>query len=176
MKTLGRKSFASFLFVTLNVMRWLLWAVLGLLVLVGIPAYIIDSKIDLEWVSPPPPGVVLWPSLILAVIAILVALLVISRLRLIFHTLINGDPFVPENAVHLRVVWVTLAVWEVLRMVFSSGTFLALSASGQDPHAAGLRGELNINAGLWLAVAVLIVLAEVFREGARLRAEHKLTI
>ena len=37
-------------------------------------------------------------------------------------------------------------------------------------------GEFEVNLAVWFAVLVIIVLAEVFREGARLRQEQKLTI
>jgi hypothetical protein len=36
--------------------------------------------------------------------------------------------------------------------------------------------NLQINVSAWLSIFVLIVLAEVFREGARMREEQELTI
>ncbi len=176
MKALGQKSFASFLCASLDVVRWVLIALLAIMVLIGIPAYIIDAYVDLSWVSAPPPGVVLWPGMLVFVISLLVALVIVSRLRRIFATLTDGDPFVPENAVHLRVIWMTLAAYEIMRMIVTSGAVLSLSLAGNTPEASGLQGGLSINGGLWLAVAVLVVLAEIFREGARLRDEQKLTI
>ncbi len=177
MQALGRKSFASFLCASLDVARWVLIALLAIMVFVGIPAYIIDAYVDLSWVTSPPPGVVLWPGMLVFIISLLVALVVVMRLRRIFATLIEGDPFVPENAVHLRVIWMTLTAYELMRMVVTSGAVLTLNMfGGGAPATTGLRGGLSINGGLWLAVAVLVVLAEVFREGARLRDEQKLTI
>ncbi len=176
MKTLGQKSFASFLCASLDVARWVLMVLLAIMILVGIPAYIIDAYVDLSWVTTPPPGVVLWPGMLVFIISLLVALVIVSRLRRIFATLTDGDPFVPENAVHLRVIWMTLAAYEILRMVVTSGAVLTLNLAGSTPETSGLQGGLSINGGLWLAVAVLVVLAEIFREGARLRDEQKLTI
>ncbi len=176
MRTLGRKSFASFLCASLDVARWVLIVLLAVMVFVGIPAYVIDAYVDLSWVTSPPPGVVLWPGMMLFIISLLVALVVVSRLRRIFTTLIDGDPFVPENATHLRVIWMTLVAYEILRMVVTSGAIMTLHLSGAMTQMSGLRGGLSINGGLWLAVAVLVVLAEIFREGARLRDEQKLTI
>ncbi len=176
MKTLGRKSFASFLSASLDVARWVLIALLAVMILVGIPAYIIDAYVDLSWVTSPPPGVVLWPGMLIFIISLLVALVVVMRLRRIFATLIEGDPFVPENAVHLRVIWMTLVAYEILRMVVTSGAVLTLNIFGHATNTTGLHGGLSLNGSLWLAVAVLVVLAEVFREGARLRDEQKLTI
>jgi hypothetical protein len=176
MKALGHKSFASFLCASLDVARWVLIALLGIMILVGIPAYVIDAYVDLSWVTSPPPGVVLWPGMLIFIISLLVALVVVMRLRRIFATLTKGDPFVPENAVNLRVIWMTLAAYELMRMVVTSGAILTLNFFGNTATKTGLHGGLSINGGLWLAVAVLVVLAEVFREGARLRDEQKLTI
>lgn len=176
MKTLGRWSFASFLCSALDVARWVLIALLAVMVFIGIPAYVVDAYVDLSWVDAPPPGVVLWPGMLLFIVSLFAALIIVIRLRKIFATLIEGDPFVPENAVHLRVIWMTLATYEILRMVVTSGALLTLNLFGNSAAATGLKGSLNINGGLWLAVAVLVVLAEVFREGARLREEQKLTI
>ena len=38
------------------------------------------------------------------------------------------------------------------------------------------RGGLNLDFTPWFAVLVIVVLAEVFREGARLRRDAELTI
>ncbi len=176
MKTLGRKSFASFLGAALDVARWVLLALLGLMLLVVVPAYILDAFVDLSWVAPPPPGVVLWPSLALFIISLLAALVVVTRLRRIFATLTLGDPFVPQNAANLRVIWMTLAAYELVRIIISSGSMLSFNMAGAAQQDSSLHFTLHINGGLWLAVAALIVLAEVFREGARLRDEQKLTI
>ena len=176
MKTLGRKSFASFLSAVLNVARWVLVGLIAITVLVALPAYLVDSMVDLSWVSAPPPGVVLWPGMLLFLFGLLAALVVVVRLRRIFATLTEGDPFVPQNAANLQVIWLTLAGYELARMLVSALAAFAMNLSGQQPAQAGLHFALHINGGLWLAVAVLIVLAEIFREGTRLRDEQKLTI
>ena len=59
-------------------------------------------------------------------------------------------------------------------MGFSSGALMAQKWFGG--ALAGLKGEFHINWSLWMAVIVLIVLTEIFREGAKLRQEQKLTI
>ena len=102
------------------------------------------------------------------------ALIVVDRLRSIFATLSHGDPFVPENAGHLRVIWVAVAVFELLRYGVSALQALALHLAGD--AATGMQSNMQFTISAWLAVLVLIVLAEVFREGARLRQEQKLTI
>jgi hypothetical protein len=39
-----------------------------------------------------------------------------------------------------------------------------------------LRVEMNVALSTWIAILILIVLAEVFREGARLKRDQDLTI
>lgn len=177
MKTLGRNSFASFLNTMLRIASIILWALLALLFLFGIPCLIIDTYFhDLPFVADAPPAMVIWPSSIMFAILVIAAQIIINRLRRIFRTLIDGDPFVPENARHLRTIWITLVIFEVVRMGYASMVLLLQRVFAQTPELAGLQGKLQVNWPLWLAVAVLVVLAEVFHEGARLRQEQKLTI
>lgn len=174
MKALGKNSIATFLNSLLGVISWALWVALGLLFLFGIPSLIIDSFHDLSWVAKAPPPALIWPFAIMFAIFVLATQIVINRLRKIFTSLIEGDPFVPENAKHMRTIWTVLAGFECLNMLFSSGTLVATKIFGET--FAGLSGEFHINWSLWLAVIVLLVLTEIFDEGARLRQEQKLTI
>jgi len=173
-KTLGKNSIAAILNSILRVISWALWAALALLFLFGIPALIIDTYKDLSWVANAPPAALIWPFAIMFAIFVLATQIIINRLRKIFSTLIDGDPFVPENATHMRTIWIVLSGFEVLNMLFSSGALMAKKLFGKT--FSQLQGELHINWSLWLAVIVLIVLTEIFREGAKLRAEQKLTI
>ena len=105
--------------------------------------------------------------------------MVIDRLRRIFATLIAGDPFVPENAGHLRVIAIAIAAYQILRHVTQGAVAMILTLLDMDnPVVGGLELSTagNIDLGAWFAVAALLVLAEVFREGARMRQEQKLTI
>ena len=54
--------------------------------------------------------------------------------------------------------------------------FLALFATVGPPEGADLKFDVRIDLSTWMSIAILIVLAEVFREGARLREEQELTI
>ncbi len=173
-KALGKNSITVAIDAGLGVLSWALWIALALLFLFGIPALIVDQFYDLSWVAKAPPPALVWPFAIMFAIFVLAAQTVISRLRKIFTTLIAGDPFVPENAVHMRTIWIVLVVFEVLNMGFSSGALMAQKWFGG--ALAGLKGEFHINWSLWMAVIVLIVLTEIFREGAKLRQEQKLTI
>jgi hypothetical protein len=93
---------------------------------------------------------------------------IVSGLRRIFATLKAGDPFHPDNVTRLRLVAGGLAWMEVVRyMVWTLGALLP-------PQAAPDRSNLSLTA--WFSILVVVVLAEVFREGARLRRESELTI
>jgi hypothetical protein len=96
-------------------------------------------------------------------------LLVMRWTRAIFRTLAEGDVFHPDNTVRLRSIGVALAALEVFgyaARAFASG-FLHIEFE----PIYGLRAVT-----MWFLVLVVFVLAEVFKEGARLRHEADLTI
>jgi hypothetical protein len=95
-------------------------------------------------------------------------LIIIGQLRRIFATLTAGDPFQPENVRRLQLSGVMLAALELGRYPY------ALVSGWLAPGAPG--GHFGFNPTAWFAVLVVFVLAEVFREGARLRREAELTI
>jgi hypothetical protein len=96
-----------------------------------------------------------------------VVVIVLGRLRRIFATLTVGDPFHPLNVQRLRAIGVGLIGLELLNLL---GRMLI---HWQAPGA--VRGNpLDLTA--WFSILVVFVLAEVFREGARLRREAELTI
>ncbi|MBU4433414.1 MAG: MFS transporter, partial [Alphaproteobacteria bacterium] len=95
-------------------------------------------------------------------------MVIVERLRKIFATLTAGDPFHPDNVLRLRVVGLILAGLEVGRYVFSGMARLLA------PKAKVIDDSFTLTA--WFSVLVVFVLAEVFREGARLRREAELTI
>ncbi|PHR60147.1 MAG: hypothetical protein COA43_07550 [Robiginitomaculum sp.] len=121
----------------------------------------------------PVAGMALALSTIVGTIAFLV---ILKQLRLICQTLVSGDPFVPENAQRLRVIWIAVAIAEILRLVSATG-LATLHANGQNiVDAPDQTLTMDLRLYVWFSVLVLIVLSEVFREGARLRQEQKLTV
>lgn len=96
-------------------------------------------------------------------------LLILRNLRMIFRTLTIGDPFQPDNVRRLRQVGLILAV--VTGGVWGAQTIVARLAPGV-MDSQGLSELLTPV----FSVLVVFVLAEVFREGARLRRESELTI
>ena len=88
---------------------------------------------------------------------------VLNILRKIVKTLLEGDPFVPENISRLRLMWIVIALAEVLRIIIVN-----LSTVGEV--------TLDLRPGTWFVVFVIAALAEVFRHGAELRRDAELTI
>lgn len=101
----------------------------------------------------------------------LAGLAVILRyLRMLFRTLLAGDPFYPANIVRLRLMGTALAFITLLSW---GGRYLVatnLAVGAIEPPGLG---ELVTPA---LAIIITFTLAELFREGARLRHESELTI
>ena len=88
---------------------------------------------------------------------------VLNILRKVVTTLLGGDPFVPENISRLRLMWIVIALAEVLRIIIVN-----LSTVGEV--------TLDLRPGTWFVVFVIAALAEVFRHGAELRRDAELTI
>src|SRR5690606_26486105 len=57
------------------------------------------------------------PYLSFAVIGMYGALRIVERLQRIFASFVANEPFAPDNAIHLRSIWVTLVVIEISRTV-----------------------------------------------------------
>jgi hypothetical protein len=95
-------------------------------------------------------------------------ILILDRLRRVTRTLTIGDPFQPENVGRLRFIGLGLIGLE------AAGMPLRAALNWLLPQQASPVLSLNLTA--WFAVLVVFVLAEVFREGARLRREAELTI
>jgi hypothetical protein len=181
MRALGPGSVSSFLKVILDVVRWVLLisasvvsvAILAVLLLSFNPD-LIASVIDIgdlhlkgAWLGPMAAAWLLAGDLYLAG-----AIVIVGRLRRIFQTLIAGDPFHPDNVRRLRIIGGALAALEVGRYLFAAGMGVVVHAL----HITGfhLGGQAHLTT--WFSVLVIVVLAEVFREGARLRGEAELTI
>ncbi len=120
-----------------------------------------------------------WPLTIyqlLAAAALFGAIvLVINQLRDMVASLTRGDPFVPENAGRLRIIWIAIAGYEIARLALGL-IIAAIAAISRSPSDGLAQEAFDIRLTPWFSVLVIFVLAEVFRHGARLREEQKLTI
>lgn len=184
MRALGPGSVSSLLKVILDVVRVGLILTATVLAVLGILALILSARpevfaslldvngalsrarIDTAWLGP-----LIAALLFGADLYVLGAIVIVDQLRRIFLTLIAGDPFHPGNVRRLRFIAFALGALELARYVVTPALDMAARRLG---HVHGPEGGVSVTT--WFAVLVILVLSEVFREGARLRREAELTI
>ena len=202
MRALGQGSVAAYLQIVLTIAWWVLWAI-GLGLVAASVAYaavnilVARGMIDPEiltggaghikvdngggdfHITYDEPGGATWPVVAPALLAGLVAvaggLVIVDRLRKLFESFTSSEPFRKQNADHLRVIWIALLLIELARYALLALTGVLLATFGP-PDGQEANFDVHINLSTWVAILILIVLAEVFREGARLREEQDLTI
>ena len=196
MRALGKRSIASAVKAVLDVARWGLWlsalalalgavAYAGLLGLTAAgsvnPALLQDLQAHIrlpssvEYSGPPETS---WPVILWAFaaggVAIGGGIVIVGRLRRLFEGFSSGEPFRKEYASHLRMIWIAMLTIEVSRMALSA--LLAVMLRLLDHSNGTVSFKISIDLTTWLSIFVLIVLAEVFREGARMKEEQELTV
>jgi hypothetical protein len=181
MRALGPGSVSSFIKVILDVVRWSLMvsmaavglAILAVLLLsfnpdlLGGVIQLRDLPLKGPWLGPLAAATLSATELYMAG-----ALVIVGRLERIFDTLVAGDPFHPDNVRRLRVIAAALGFLEIGRFAFAAVARVVAHEFG----IARPQVSAHVNLTAWFAVLVIVVLAEVFREGARLRGEAELTI
>lgn len=102
------------------------------------------------------------------------ALPLVLLLRRVLLRVARGAPFHPGTPRDLQLVAGLLAVLEVVSLI----GYLVVPLLIRLPQeiAADMRADFEFDLTSWLAVLIILVLAEVFREGARLRADAELTV
>ncbi len=196
MKALGKGSVASLVRTGLAIAWWLLWFCAAALTFIAIaygwvmtfnPGWLADQNghivfgghgpgsltVDFDdasgWTWP-----VFIPALLIGGVAVAGALMIVWRLRKLFDSFSSGEPFRRENANHLRAIWIIMLVIECSRYVLLGLTgALITTYGGPNVHA---RYDFQVDLSTWGSILILIVLAEVFREGARMKEEQELTI
>ena len=191
MRALGPGSVSSFLKIALDVVHVLLWILLICLVVLVLTILIaqpfVASNIQLDNVNvngeSDPERVrdlirsPVIPTLVAAGACYIAGLVfIVGRLRRVFVTLAKGDPFQPENVKRLRLIGFTLAGIELLSYALRAIVAWWERVGPIDPDDLDVTVGQGFNLTIWFAVMVVFVLAEVFREGARLRREAELTI
>ncbi|HUK00933.1 MAG TPA: DUF2975 domain-containing protein [Steroidobacteraceae bacterium] len=105
------------------------------------------------------------------------ALHIVRRLQKLFSSFVVNQPFARDNPAHLRAIWTTLVVIEIARI---AGFFLmhGLTAALASGSKVGFPGGLDdpIDLVRWFLIFVVLILAEVFRQGAQLREQNELTV
>jgi len=192
MKALGKGSIASIVRIGLVLAWWILWlgaAIVGgfgiLLALISIgimdPEVLSTQermiRIGGERVENlPDTWPVLVPAVLIAAVAIGGSLIIVWRLRKLFDSFTSGEPFRRENATHLRIIWITMLAIELARYALLAATAGVVAHYGQAENVALRELRISAEPSTWGSILILIVLAEVFREGARLKEEQELTI
>lgn len=172
MSNIPKNSVAAALSILVLVVMWLT-AIVGLLFLGGIALALIantGSGLDTSALTIDT-NIESLPALISGFFGGLVVIsgifYVCVQLRRILSTLANGDPFVPENAGRLTKIATAILVIQLLRYAIA-----IIVGASFDEAALTIRVDLMA----WAAIAALFVLAQVFREGTRLREEEIMTI
>src|SRR5690554_5970530 len=135
MKTLGHRSLASFLRVALRVVQILLYISVPFVAFGCGVALLKSYGAEIGWIDmPTPPSPILaWLFCGMIAVGLTVSIVVVSRLRSIFATLSAGDPFVPENATHLRVIAIALAAGEIARYAIGGAMMATMLALRIEP-------------------------------------------
>ena len=173
LKALGPGSVSSLLKIALDVAYILLWLVTGILLLILVASLFIPLD-NLTVTVGDERQLPLTRSLMVFGLGSVAAyfggfVLILRNLRKIFRTLTLGDPFQPDNVRRLRQIGVILAV-------VTGGVFIAqMMMARVAPGVLSPQGFSDLLTPVF-SVLVVFVLAEVFREGARLRRESELTI
>lgn len=179
MRVTGRGSISSFLRLAVDIAWVLACAALGFIWIIAAFSIYYLATGDLLFpvferiVVSTPRDLVLWG--LNGSILFVSIMIVCAYLRGVFETLVARDPFVPENAKRFAAIGIVLAIMEGASMSVTTFANLLLSAfglAGDSPPFVFPR----VNWPVWLAVLTLLVLAQVFREGAAMREEQKMTI
>jgi DUF2975 family protein len=105
------------------------------------------------------------------------AVVILRSLRALFDALAQNQPFAAGNAEHLRKIWVTLVVVEIVRIgaFIAAGVLTTLYISGAaSPLPEEIRSPIDLYR--WFVIFVVLILAEVFRQGTRLREDSDFTV
>lgn len=174
MRALGPGSVSSFLKITLDAAYVVLWVLVVGLALIATFTLLLDLNPDFipgvrEAISRTgvPTGVASAGAQFAQTFSFAAVLVIVRTLRQIFMTLTAGDPFHPDNINRLRLIGLMLAAIEI-------GRYVVWALTARLAYVRRIEPSFSLTA--WFAVLVVFVLAEVFREGARLRREAELTI
>jgi hypothetical protein len=109
------------------------------------------------------------------VLGVLVMLWILTQLRGLFRTLRDGRPFVAANATRLRRIGWAVIVAELARtaVIFFENYYVMTHFSAAE---VTFQAHARVDFSAIFDGLVILVIAEVFREGTRLADEQSLTI
>jgi hypothetical protein len=134
---------------------------------------IINARGDLRF--SPRNRVVVANAAVFLIIVFAAGIWVLGQLRGVFRTLRAGQPFVPANAVRIRRIAYAVILSELAHVVISyAATRYVMTNFSLDGVLFETRLEMD---GMAIVYGLIIlVIAEVFREGTRLDQDQSLTI
>jgi Protein of unknown function (DUF2975) len=206
MKSLGNKSLSKIFAVIINILWWIEWIGSGVLIIVMLITYfsgrsmtltvpVTFSSIPLSKIhsikSGLPDGVLnvmngnfsipvennLQNTLMLltAGIAICAVLIVVTyQLKLIFSSLSRDQPFDELNVLRIRNIGIVLIIFSFLQ--FLSNITLNWFLVGHFSWEDGIKLTYLFKISYLVTGVVLIIVAEIFKQGASLKEETNLTI
>ncbi len=173
MRFLGPRSISSLLKTALDVVYFGLFSLVVALILVAVSLLIVPNlaaevarRLNLALEMSASSQAVM---LLAFAVSLSGYLLIMHWTRQVFSTLAEGDVFHPDNTRRLRWIGFGLAGVEVFGYLFRAVAEGVFHLRFEPVY--GLRAVTA-----WFSVLVVFVLAEVFKEGARLRQEADLTI
>lgn len=190
MELIGKRSVSSFLRIALTVI-WSLGIVIGVMMVMFIMYLIIkpsygmqlpDFSLDTDFIqvkfstavikNPRELFLVFMPF---CMIMLSFGMTIVYQLRKIFATLVTGNPFLLENAKRIRNIG--LIIFGGVILEFIVGLVLGIMIMENviiEGVIFSAKGKLDA-AGIFIGL-VMLVLAEIFRQGALLKEEQELTI
>ncbi len=106
----------------------------------------------------------------LAIPALAIVLIILSRLRAIFRTLRQGTPFVFENAARIRVIGLALICGALIQGGMASWTAHRL-VGHLTTAGISIRPGYDLDPMASFAGVLMIIIAEVFRQGALMKRD-----
>ena len=177
-QTKSPNSMAAGLSAAMNVIMWLsiiIFACAGILFLSALPAGLSSGEMSFLGMTIEVDKDVS-PAQIAGGLAMLCVVMpgiiyICFQLRKILRTLADGDPFVSENSGRLTKIAGAIALMEIGRMIaiICVRNMVAFTPPESAP-------AFTISLVAWAAAVAFFVLAQVFREGTRLRDDAKMTI
>ena len=159
----------------------------GLLVLNAVYAFLIAALLIGTWVFPgllykaiglaDGEGAVVVHAALRAIVVVGIAgayvvYRVLRELLAIVDTVKGGDPFVAGNARRLRAIAWWVLVGEVLRLLVGA----IASAAAKAAPSLKIDFDIGFSFAPWFAVLLIFVLARVFEQGTRMRADLEGTV
>lgn len=115
------------------------------------------------------------PMLLAGFVHSIALMLISNQLIAITKSHVEKDPFVPENGIRLKKIAIYLGVLEISRYFIQILMGLIIAFAGQ-PDDGQISMKIAPNFVAWGAVLIILLLSQIFKEGARLRKNDQLTI